>query len=84
VIGNALQHISQVRIRGNAIELAGANQAVDNGRPVATAVGAEVQVVLAPKHHATQGTLGRVAEDKREQLGCSSRTLDESGRFNRH
>jgi hypothetical protein len=47
MVRNALQHMAQVRIRINAIELAGANQAVNHCGTVATTVGAEVQVVLA-------------------------------------
>ena len=47
MVGDALQHLVQIGVRIEAIELGRADQAVNRGGPLTAGIGAGEQVVLA-------------------------------------
>jgi hypothetical protein len=47
MIGDAGQHVSEIRFRVETVEFGGADQAVDRGGALAAGIGAGEQVVFA-------------------------------------
>jgi len=58
MLGDLGQHMAQLGFGGDAVELGRANQRVDGGGALASAVGAGEQVVAATDGDTTQGPLG--------------------------
>jgi hypothetical protein len=63
VIGDALEHLAQVRLGIQPVELGRLHEATDRRRTLATCIGAEEQVVLATQPDATQRALGGIVVD---------------------
>ena len=88
MIGDVGQHMAQPGLGVNTAQLGRADQRVDGGGTLATAVGASKQVVAPANGNATQGALGgrvvdlddavvAVAQQRRPQI---ERVLDRSRR----
>jgi len=58
MLGDALQHVAQPGLGGDAIELGRADQAIHGGRPPAAAVGAGKQEIAPAQCYAAQRPLG--------------------------
>ena len=63
MVGDALEHVAQVRLGIEAVELGRLHQAVDRRGALAARVGAGEQVVLAAEGDAAQRALGGVVVD---------------------
>lgn len=51
MVSDACEHVAQIRLRIDAIEFCGANQAVDGGGTFAARVCSSEQIVAAPDGH---------------------------------
>lgn len=63
MIGDALEHVAQIRLGVQPIEFGRLHQAVDRRGALATGVGAEEQVVLATQADPAQRALGSIVVD---------------------
>ena len=64
VVGDARQHVAQVRLWIQAVQLCRFDEAVKGCRPVGAPLRAGEEVVLAPDRDATQGPLGGVVVER--------------------
>jgi hypothetical protein len=60
MVGDAGQHVSEIRFGVEAVDFGRANQAVDRGGALAASIGAGEQVVLAAQSDAAQSTIGGI------------------------
>src|SRR5271155_2033793 len=60
MIGDAGQHISEIRFGIETVELGGADQAVDRGGTLTAGIGAGEQVVFPAQSDGSQGAFGGV------------------------
>ena len=63
MVGDAGQHVAEIRFGIETVEFGGADQAVDRGGAFAAGIGAGEQVVLAAQSDGAQGTFGGVVVD---------------------
>ena len=63
MVGNVLQHQTQVGFRINAVQLGGTNQTVDCRRPFATRIRSRKQIVLSSQGNGPQRPFGGVVVD---------------------
>src|SRR6218665_1675793 len=87
VVGNAIEHVAQVGLRVDTAQLGRADQGVDHRSATPTAIGAQVQEVLASDRDASQRTLRRVVvrldaavvNEARERGPVAQRVADRHG-----
>ena len=60
---DAVEDVGQPDLRVHAVELGGLEQRIRRGRPLAAAIRAGEQLVLAPDRDAVQRVLGKVVVD---------------------
>jgi len=63
MVGDPRQQVTQPRFGGDPVQLGGADQRVDGGRALATAVGASEQEIAPADGDATQRSFGRRVVD---------------------
>ena len=63
MVGNALQHLAQIRLRVQAVQFRRADQAIDGGTPFAAGIRTREQIVLPAQSDSPQGTFGGVVVD---------------------
>lgn len=64
MVGDAGQHVGDIELRIEAIELGALDQRVHRGGAVAASVGAGEEIVLATDGDTAQGALGRVVVER--------------------
>jgi len=93
MLADALQHVAQIRLRLDRIELGRADQGVEHRRACAPRIGAQMQIVLATDRYRAQRPLGSVVvrldatifDEARERTPVRQRVADRAGqgRFGR-
>src|SRR5205085_8523151 len=76
VIRNSGEHVGQVMLRVNAVELGGFDQRVHSGGASAARIGAGEEVVFAADRDTAQSTFGRVVVERQAAI---LEAADESG-----
>jgi hypothetical protein len=64
IIGDAREHVMQIGLGIEAVQLGRLDQGIEDGRALGPEVGAGEQVVLAPERHAAQRPFGGVVFDR--------------------
>src|ERR1700691_2326931 len=63
VVCDTGEHLSQIRLRVQAIELGGADETVERGGPLASRIGACEEKIFTPESYRSEGAFGSVIVD---------------------
>src|SRR4029453_14455085 len=63
MLGNAVEYLTQIRFRIDAVELRRSNQAVERGGMLPACIRSGKKIILASKGHGTQRSFGGIVVD---------------------